>query len=212
MLLAPMRGHSGRKRHAELQDAKDGWTDFVATTRSNFGVDMSALTSAFHKEQSQYYLETSAWSDISPSQILGPPAVLASYDLNTVELADIQRPRANWQMTLEHCDADTAVDAFLGWFDVDFRGSAAAPAPCPVTLDTSPDEEGATHWGQQAFYLHPPQAALAGDKLVGTFEMVRKSENHRLMTVHLSFQHGRAKPDGSGLQLAPTREAHFSIE
>ncbi len=157
------------------------------------------------------WLQTSAWSDISPSQILGPPAVLASFDLNTVTLEDIQRPKANWEMVLEDCSADTAVDAFLGWFDVDFRGSDANPAPSPVTLDTAPDEAGSTHWGQQAFYLHPPQAALAGDVLRGTFEMVRKSENHRLMTVHMSFQHGRAAPDGS-VQLAPSRLVHYSIE
>ena len=57
MLLAPMRGHSGRKRHAELQDAREGWEEFVATTRNNFGVDMGALSAAFTKEQTQYYLE-----------------------------------------------------------------------------------------------------------------------------------------------------------
>jgi protein arginine N-methyltransferase 1 len=157
-------------------------------------------------------LETSAWSDISPSQLLGPPAVLASFDLNTCTLADIQRPTARWEMALEECAADTSVDAFLGWFDVDFRGSDGSPAPSPVTLDTSPDEAGATHWGQQAFYLHPPQAALAGDVLQGSFEMVRKSENHRLMTVHFAFQHGRAPPGGGPLQLAPSREVHYSIE
>jgi protein arginine N-methyltransferase 1 len=211
MLLAPMRGNSGRKKHGELQDARDGWDDFVQTTSANFGVDMSALTAAYTKEQTQYFLETSAWSDISPSQILGPPAVLASFDLNTVTLEEIQRPKANWVMELEDCSADTAVDAFLGWFDVDFRGSDGSPAPSPVTLDTAPDEAGATHWGQQAFYLHPSQAALAGDVLQGSFEMVRKSENHRLMTVHMSFQHGRKGPDGA-LQLAPPREVHYSIE
>ena len=211
MLLAPMRGQSGRKRHAELQDAKDGWQDFVGTTRTNFGVDMSALTGAFHKEQAQYYLETSAWSDISPSQLLGPPAVLASFDLNTCTVDDIRRPRATFQLQLEECGPDAAVDALLGWFDVDFRGSAANPAPQPVTLDTSPDEAGSTHWGQQAFYLHPSQAAQAGDTLEGTFEMVRKSENHRLMTVHFTLQHGRTAPDGTR-QLSPSREAHYSIE
>jgi protein arginine N-methyltransferase 1 len=211
MLLAPMRGHSGRKRHAELEDAREGWTDFVSTTRTNFGVDMSALTASFVKEQTQYYLETSAWSDISPSQLLGPPTTLCAFDLNTCTLEDIRQPKAAFELQLEDCGPDAAVDALLGWFDVDFRGSEGSPAPAPVTLDTAPDEAGSTHWGQQAFYLHPSQAALAGDTLVGTFEMKRKSENHRLMTVHFAFQHARTAPDGTR-QLAPSRTVNYSIE
>ena len=156
-------------------------------------------------------VQTSAWSDISPTQLLGPPTVLAAYDLNTCTLADIQRPQARFELQLAECGPDTAVDALLGWFDVDFRGSEGSPAAEAVTLDTAPDEAGATHWGQQAFYLHPSQAALAGDVLVGTFEMVRKSENHRLMTVHYELQHGRVAPDGTR-QLAPSRSLHYSIE
>ena len=57
MLLAPMRGNSGRKKHGELQEAREGWEEFVQTTQANFGVDMSSLTNAFTREQTQYYLE-----------------------------------------------------------------------------------------------------------------------------------------------------------
>lgn len=59
-----------------------------------------------------------------------------------------------------------------------------------VELRTGPDERGATHWGQQAFYLHPPQRAADGDVLKGSFEMVRRSDNHRLMNVAFIFSHG----------------------
>ncbi len=171
---------------------------------------MSALSDAFVAEQTSYYLQTSLWADVAPGQLLGPPVVLASYDLNTISVEDIQRPRGSFEMTLEGVGPGVGVDALCGWFDVDFRGSDAHPAPSPVVLDTAPDEQGATHWGQQVFYLHPPQPASPGDVLSGTFEMVRKAENHRLLTVHMSLRHGRR--EGGELQLGPARSEHFSIE
>lgn len=42
------------------------------------------------------------------------------------------------------------VDAFVGFFDVQFRGSPENPAQMEVLLSTAPDATGATHWGQQA--------------------------------------------------------------
>jgi protein arginine N-methyltransferase 1 len=51
------------------------------------------------------------------------------------------------------------VGAFAGWFDVSFRGSAANPNETNVELTTAPDANGATHWGQQAFFLSSPVKA-----------------------------------------------------
>jgi len=201
----------GRKKADDLSESTEGWSEFMDQTRSRFGVDMSCLTAAYREEQRQYFLQTSSWSDIAPDQLLGPPAVLASYDLNAVTVADILRPSADFELAVEEAGAQGGVDALCGWFDVDFRGSDANPAPSPVTLDTSPDEQGSTHWGQQAFFLHPPQPAQAGDVLRGSFEMVRKTENHRLLTVHFTLRHGRQGADGA-LELGPPRTEHFSIE
>lgn len=44
---------------------------------------------------------------------------------------------------------DGPVDAFCGWFDTQFKGSAENPTTTEVTLTTAPDPTGATHWGQQ---------------------------------------------------------------
>jgi protein arginine N-methyltransferase 1 len=211
MLLAPMRSSAGRKKEDEMADQREGRADFCANTRERFGVDMSALTSAFVEEQRQYFLQTSSWVDVQPSQLVGEPAVLCSFDLHSVTIEDIRRPKADFRLTLGDTGVSAGVDAFCGWFDVAFAGSEASPAETRVELDTSPDEQGATHWGQQAFYLHPPQPGREGDVIVGGFEMARKSENHRLLSVRLSFQHGRSGEGGS-LQLGPAREEHYSIE
>jgi hypothetical protein len=45
------------------------------------------------------------------------------------------------------------VDAFVGFFDVQFRGSRENPAQMEVLLSTAPDATGATHWGQQVRWL-----------------------------------------------------------
>lgn len=185
MLLAPIRGNAGHRKEDDLCDAKEGWAEFVATTSTCYGVDMGCLSSAFAGEQEQYYLQTGQWSDLSPQQLLGPPVVLASYDLNTVQLADIQRPTARFTMTLEGCGEHTPVDGFAGWFDVAFAGSVDNPATERIELDTSPCEAGSTHWGQQAFYLHPSQAAAAGDVMVGEFEMARCA-NRSLFSTYFS--------------------------
>lgn len=61
--------------------------------------------------------------------------------------------------------------AFCGWFDTQFRGSDGSPADTPVTLSTAPDPTGATHWGQQSFYIVPPLECAPGDKLKATIKV-----------------------------------------
>lgn len=39
---------------------------------------------------------------------------------------------------------------------------------------------------------------------------MRKSDNHRLLSIHLKLQHGRE--EGGALVLSPVRAEHFSIE
>lgn len=55
-------------------------------------------------------------------------------------------PQASFQMRVLE---DGPVDAYCGWFDTQFKGSAENPVTTEVTLSTAPDPTGATHWGQQ---------------------------------------------------------------
>ena len=64
--------------------------------------------------------------------------------------------------------------------------------------------------GEQVFYLHPAQPAEDGDVIQGSFEMVRRSENHRLMNVAFTIAHGRAGPQG--MQHGPSRVCRYNIE
>ena len=57
-----------------------------------YDVDMSSLTDDFEREQREYFCQTAAWTDIHPSQLLGPPALIKSYDLKTVTLEELKAP------------------------------------------------------------------------------------------------------------------------
>ena len=58
---------------------------------------------------------------------------------------------------------EAELSGFGGWFDVQFNGSDASPAPSPVTLSTAPGSP--THWAQQVFLVSPPQPVEPGDVL-----------------------------------------------
>jgi hypothetical protein len=67
-----------------------------------------------------------------------------------------------------------------------------------------PSHAGATHWGQQSFFLHPPIDYEPGDKLACEMEVVRRSDNHRLMAVQVSHTLQPAAAE------APQRAQHVS--
>lgn len=73
-------------------------------------------------------------------------------------------PQAKFSMRILE---DGPVDAFCGWFDTQFKGSAENPATTEVTLSTAPDPTGATHWGQQVTVRrHAPSHSQPSHSLV----------------------------------------------
>ena len=75
-----------------LQGAMEGWAAFTQDMRQYYGVDMGCLNDEYRREQQEYFLETSAWADVHPSQLLGPPACFKRYDLLTVTLEELAAP------------------------------------------------------------------------------------------------------------------------
>lgn len=70
----------------------EGWGEFTREMRQFYGVDMTCLDERYRREQKEYYLETSAWADVHPSQMLGPHCVIKEYDLLSVTVEDIAQP------------------------------------------------------------------------------------------------------------------------
>jgi len=75
-----------------MQGAVEGWAEFTQDILQNYDVDMSCLDIPYRQEQEEYYLETSAWADIHPSQLLGPACFFKEYDLLTVSLEELTAP------------------------------------------------------------------------------------------------------------------------
>ena len=146
-----------------------------------------------------------------------PPHDLPSNEVTLSLLACAAWPMMTWQVSVAELtklsssftsvvNEDADLNAFGGWFDTDFRGSAADPAAQPVTLTTSPESN--THWAQQVFMVHPPIPVQVGDTLEGTVKLARQRLNHRLMWVQLTLTLNRP---GIG-QVGPERTLNFRID
>eukprot|EP00240_Pyramimonas_obovata_P003881 CAMPEP_0118931792 /NCGR_PEP_ID=MMETSP1169-20130426/8007_1 /TAXON_ID=36882 /ORGANISM="Pyramimonas obovata, Strain CCMP722" /LENGTH=374 /DNA_ID=CAMNT_0006874333 /DNA_START=141 /DNA_END=1265 /DNA_ORIENTATION=+ len=214
MFLSAIRSNQPAKKHMDYQDSLGNWNGFTRTTYEKYGVNLQCLSQEYDKEQAQYFLQTSSWVDIHPNQCVGPAYVLKELDLNTCSVDDIKVVDESFELSMEPAESngqqETQVAGFCGWFDVHFRGSEENPADEEVLLSTAPDPMGATHWGQQAFWLHPSTGVSFGDKLKGKLHMERSKENHRLMNVMIDYSHNRLV-DGT-LYAAPPRKCTYSIE
>lgn len=53
-------------------------------------VDLDVLSESYRCEQKEYYLNTSAWADVHPSQLLGPGVCFKKYDLLTITIDELK--------------------------------------------------------------------------------------------------------------------------
>lgn len=215
MWVGAVANHTAsRNGQMDYQNSLTNFSNFVANTKNQYGVDFSCLMGEYDKEQSSAYMQTSEWCDISPDQILGAPAMLKEFDLNTCTLKDIKVLNESFSLKIERprgepsASGEVHVAGFCGWFDVHFRGSKETPATTDVELTTAPDPNGATHWGQRCFWLYPGAVVSPGDSLNGEMHMQRNKENHRLMNVVFKFSNNRMV-DG---WWTPARTAPFHIK
>lgn len=70
----------------------EGWEHFVKDVKRFYNVNMDCLTPTFQEEQRVYYLGTSSWADVHPSQLLSSPTCFKSYDLATLTLQEVLQP------------------------------------------------------------------------------------------------------------------------
>lgn len=159
-----------------------------------YNISMSALTAPYHKEQLDYFVYTSLWTELSMHHLVSDPVVVKNFDLNTCTLEDANGVTpTDIEVTIND---SCVVSGLAGWFTVTFEGSPTVPATHPVLLTTGP-EGGYTHWGQQVFYFMEPEDGSIGDKLTGTVEMVRQQRNQRLYNLRLSYSFNGNKPISS---------------
>eukprot|EP01125_Pyxidicula_operculata_P021752 TRINITY_DN8611_c0_g1_i1.p1 TRINITY_DN8611_c0_g1~~TRINITY_DN8611_c0_g1_i1.p1 ORF type:complete len:378 (-),score=91.67 TRINITY_DN8611_c0_g1_i1:68-1057(-) len=182
--LAPMHNERElQKRYNDYLGAVDSWSGFTQSTLSKYGVDMGCLSRGWEKEQSDYYLHTSAWVELRNDNLLGKEVAVKEIDILTCTVESTKGVDSQFKMKINR---DGRMCGFVGWFDVNFRGSPENPATTNVTLSTAP-RVGYTHWGQQAFFVQPAKPVFAGDSIEGRIEVVRTTQNQRLLNVNITW-------------------------
>lgn len=227
MFLAPVRDEDERRQNNnEYAGAMSDWHNFAETTKNMYGVDMGILEKDFDREQKEYYLLSSRWTELRPEVVLAEPKMIKHFDMATCTLEDARgilpgEAEAKFSFDIDGTENTGPVGGVAGWFTSDFRSrtdSVAENAPKinnPAFLSTGP-ENGYTHWGQQTFYLLSSLPLLKGEitRLEGSIEMMRTKENARLYNCKFEFQNSRRKVDaaeGTFLMKSPKSEQVYQI-
>lgn len=157
----------------------------LQSTASKYGVDFNPLSTAYKRECFQYFMETALWVDAHPSQMVGQPVDIMSFDLLTLTLEELREPKAGeaTMSVTKISDQNPEFNAILGWFTADFRGPAVGGLDTVVQLTTAPSSDGATHWGQQEFHVVPGIPADNGDVYTAKWEIRRQKGNQRLLEI-----------------------------
>ena len=201
--MAPLCSGLYASRLNEFTEECAAWEQFGEWMSSGNGINVAGLTEFFHREQQEYLLQSAQWCQLRKGEVIGDEFAISEFDMHDVSVAELKAFKANFRSEI-HYDAE--LNALGGWFDNDFRGSAAEPAPLPVTLSTSPESN--THWAQQVFCVHPPLDVEAGDALEGTVKVARQRLNHRLLWVSVTLVHTRP---GIG-QIGPERNLNYRLD
>jgi len=171
-ISAIQRENEERNKYNDYVNSMDDWGKFVPRTLANFGVDMTCLTPDFDKEHADYYLASSVWCELKPSDLLTESIIIKEIDCNTCTLEEIKSVDFSFSLKINrkfvankkgtsgggrHSNRhrnfieNSKLTGFAGWFEVDFKGSTPNPANAHINLSTAP-HVGYTHWGQQCFF------------------------------------------------------------
>jgi protein arginine N-methyltransferase 1 len=147
MLFSPVSYEEDRlSKMRDYKNSIDEWRRFSREMNDLYNVNVEALDVPFDKEQADYYIYSSLWTELRPENMVGQPIVMKRLDLNTCTIEDAECVhQISYNFTVPF---PITVSGFAGWFTVDFAGSVANPVAKRVILSTGP-EVGYTHWGQQ---------------------------------------------------------------
>jgi protein arginine N-methyltransferase 1 len=210
MYVAPVHDEQERRHNAtDYAAAMSDWTDFQETTKQVYGVDMEILQKDFNREQKDYYMWSSRWTELQPEAVLAEPKLIKHYDMATCTLADSRGVSSEdpgavnvFDFNVDGSREGGPISGVAGWFTADFKsrtdeaGENAPKMSHPAFLSTGP-ENGYTHWGQQTFYFQSGIPLLKGEttRLEGSLEMMRTKENARLYNCRIKYSSSRRKSE-----------------
>mmetsp|Transcript_27906 Transcript_27906/g.39270 ORF Transcript_27906/g.39270 Transcript_27906/m.39270 type:complete len:421 (+) Transcript_27906:69-1331(+) len=215
MYVAPINDEEERKLAIkQYSDGMADWNEFTETTKAVYGVDMSILGNDFEREQKEYYLLSSQWSELHSEAVLAEPKMVKHLDMMKCTIEDSRgitegAPDSDFCFDISGNEVAGPVSGFAGWFTADFRsrtdedGESAPKLSNPAFLSTGP-ENGYTHWGQQVFFLVSGIPIIKGHTTTveGAIEMMRRKENARNYNSRIKFSTSRRKIE-DGKDAAP---------
>lgn len=207
MYMAPVTDEEDRKaNNNEYAAAMSDWHDFEQTTSQIYGVEMCVLDADYDREQKEYYLLSSRWTELPFEAVLAEPMVVKQLDMMTCTINDsrgiLPPNEATFDFDIVGNEIRGPISGMAGWFTADFRsrtdsaGSNALKLQHPAHLSTGPDN-GYTHWGQQTFYFLSSVPVLKGEtvRLQGELSMMRTKENSRLYNCRISYATSRRRSE-----------------
>ena len=220
MFFAPIMDEEDRQQSShEYQGSMNDWFEFVESTTSTYGVDMKCLEPNYEKEQREYYMLSSKWSELPGDCVIAEPAVVKTLDMATCTLHEskgiLSGASAPFNFKIEGGQGKVC-SGFAGWFTSDFKsrtddaGRDKAPKITnPVLLNTGP-ENGYTHWGQQVFHLTAPISLIQGEEtdIQGELEMMRSTDNVRLYQCRIKYEQER-KNKANGVVLNKGKQVNL---
>jgi protein arginine N-methyltransferase 1 len=208
MFVAPVNDEDERKAAAnDYGSSMSDWAEFAQTTNQVYGVNMDCLEKEFDREQKEYHMLSSRWTELPPEAVLAEPAMIKQLDMTTCTLQDSRgidkdAEHSAFDFEIDGDEINNPISGIAGWFTADFcsrtdaGGRDAPKLSHPAFLSTGP-ENGYTHWGQQTFYFLSSIPILKGEitRLTGALEMMRTKENSRLYNCRLTYSTSRRRND-----------------
>ena len=154
MYFAPICYEQDREmKQQEYKGSMLEWANFTREMNEYYDLDMSSLDAPFKKEQKEYFIYTSLWTELDPHHVVGRPFAVKKLNLNSCTLADAADvPETSFKCVVrnpnsvyDNSSGDSypsdlgargsgTVSGMAGWFTVDFNGSASMPAENKVML------------------------------------------------------------------------------
>ena len=77
-------------RYNDYTGAMREWVKFGEDMKNKYAIDCSAISAAYQKEQIDYFIYSSLWTELRVEHVIGEPVVVKRLDLNTCSLADAE--------------------------------------------------------------------------------------------------------------------------
>jgi protein arginine N-methyltransferase 1 len=74
----------------EYTTSMNEWENFKSEMQRFYDIDMNALSEHYKKEQEDYYIYSSLWTELKVEHVIGQPFVIKKLDLTTCTLEDAE--------------------------------------------------------------------------------------------------------------------------